>query len=254
FATTAAGAAVVGAAGRAASAATRAVVPAAIRSGAASAGRAVATAAARGAARAGSTAAGQLARRGVEAVGRRIVALEQASARRGLEASRSLFRPGSAGAQAAEGNALRLAGSRGVRNTEPLTPSQQQQVYRHVEELGLDPSDFHISSRMSAYSDEFDAVFIGPNAFPAPAASRVGGTVFERLSPRAVVAHEAGHMLTTRAGTSAAAGSVADEVGASLAAARLPGLNRLERYQLLRDAAERARNAGTTVRAILRGD
>lgn len=95
-----------------------------------------------------------------------------------------------------------------------------------------------------------DKAFLGPNVFPATS-GRVGGTVFERLSPRAVIAHEAGHMLTTRAGTSFAPGSLLDEVGASLRARQLPGLNSTERYQLLRDAAERARNEGTTLRTLL---
>ena len=73
------------------------------------------------------------------------------------------------------------------------------------------------------------------------------------MTPRAVVAHEAGHMITTRVGISFEPGSLADEIGASLTGRQLPGLTGVERYQLLRDAAERAANQGTTVRDVLRG-
>ncbi len=100
------GVAAIGAAGRAASAATRAVVPAAVRSGVGAAARAVTGAAGR----AGSTAAGAAVRRGVEGVARRVTAFEQAATRRGLDASRSVFRQGSPGVQAAEAHAARSLG------------------------------------------------------------------------------------------------------------------------------------------------
>lgn len=83
------------------------------------------------------------------------------------------------------------------------------------------------------------------------AASGKGRSVLNRLTPRAVVAHEAGHMLTDRAGKGFAGGSLLDEVQASLIGRNLPGLNKVERYQLLRDAAERARNEGQSLRNLL---
>ncbi|MDI1431380.1 hypothetical protein [Polyangium sorediatum] len=134
---------------------------------------------------------------------------------------------------------------------DPLSAEQQVQVFLQIDELGLQRSDFSIHSRISAYSDMLDHVFLGPNVFPASPELRIGGTVFERLTSRAVIAHEAGHMLTTRAGIAFEAGSVMDEVQASLAGRRLPGLSALERYQLLRDAAERARASGTPLRKLL---
>ncbi|RVP47331.1 SpvB/TcaC N-terminal domain-containing protein [Sinorhizobium medicae] len=97
FASTAAGAAAVGAAGRATTAATRGVVPAAVRSAVSSGARALAHLGTRAA----GTAAGQVLRRGVEAVGRRIAALERASAQRGLQSSRALYVENSAGREAA---------------------------------------------------------------------------------------------------------------------------------------------------------
>jgi hypothetical protein len=145
---------------------------------------------------------------------------------------------------------MRGIGSRGVRNAEILTPAQEAQLYMHVKELGLNSADFRISSHVSAYSDNWDVTLLGPNMFPAT--RRSGRTVFEKLTPRSCIAHEAGHMLTTRAGTSFEPASLYDEVNASLTGRELPGLNSVERYQLLRDAAERSRNEGRVLRDVLK--
>jgi hypothetical protein len=58
-------------------------------------------------------------------------------------------------------------------------------------------------------------------------------------------------MLTSRAGTAFEPGSLLDEVGASLAGRRLPGLNGVERFQLLRDAVERSRLEGRSLRDVM---
>lgn len=144
---------------------------------------------------------------------------------------------------------LRGIGSRGQRNTEILSSSQEAQLFQHVDELGLNPNDFRISSHFSGYSDNFDTVFLGPNMFPGT--ERTARTVFETMTPRAAVAHEAGHLISTRNGTAFEAGSLFDEVGASLTGRNLPGLSSVERYQLLRDAAERAHLEGTRLRDVL---
>ena len=144
-----------------------------------------------------------------------------------------------------------LGGSRSLRNEVELTADQQKQLYQHVDELGLDADDFLISSHMSSYSPMVDKVFLGPNTFPLANGGGGVGTVFGRLSPRSVVAHEAGHMIADRAGKGFAGGSLLDEVQASLLGRSLRGLNRIERYQLLRDAAERARKEGVKLRSIL---
>jgi hypothetical protein len=139
--------------------------------------------------------------------------------------------------------------SRGIRNTEILTDAQQAQVYKHIEELGLDPDDFLISSHMSSYSDQWDKAFLGPDMFPAM--TRTSRSVLETMTTRATIAHEAGHVITTRAGTAFEAGTLYDEVLASLTARNLPGLNKIEKYQLLRDAAERAKIEGQKLRDII---
>ena len=141
-------------------------------------------------------------------------------------------------------------GSRGIRNESLLTSGQWDQILQHIDELGLSPSDFLQSSHMSSYSDMLDKVFIGPNAFPASVDLRLGGTAFERLTPRAVVAHEAGHMIAVRGEFAFPAGYL-EEIQASLVGRQLPGLTATERYQLLRDAVERAKLEGLSLRSLL---
>ena len=57
--------------------------------------------------------------------------------------------------------------------------------------------------------------------------------------------------MTTRAGTALEAGSLLDEIQASLVGRQLRGLSNVERYQLLRGAAEDARNSGFSLRDLL---
>jgi hypothetical protein len=107
-------------------------------------------------------------------------------------------------------NGLREVGSRGIRNTAPLTAAQEAEIWQAVRDLGLNPGDVRILRTPSAYSEAFDVIMIGPDAFPAPPGATTR-SVFERLTPRAVVAHEAGHMITTRAGSAFPGGTLLDE-------------------------------------------
>jgi len=123
----------------------------------------------------------------------------------------------------------------GLRNTQPLTPAQIQQIYQHVDEMGLSRSDFLIHSGPSLYSDMMDKVLIGPDVLPALTSD---GTVLSQLSPRAVIAHEAGHMINTAGGIAFEAGSVMDEAAASTMGSQLPGLTTAERNLLLQHAQQ----------------
>jgi hypothetical protein len=76
-------------------------------------------------------------------------------------------------------------------------------------------------------------------------------SVLNRITPRAIIAHEAGHMIADRARKGLPGGSLLDEVQASLIARQLPGLSRIEKKQLLRDAVERARENGTSLRELI---
>lgn len=144
----------------------------------------------------------------------------------------------------------RPAGNRGERNIEPLTEVQTRQIELAVQDLGLEPSAVVITRSPSAYLESFDIIKMGPNSFPATSGPTTR-SVFERLTPRAVLAHEAGHMITTRAGTDFPAGTMLDEFQASLVGRMLPGLGPVERFQLLRDAAERAKDAFQDARVLL---
>jgi RHS repeat-associated protein len=140
-------------------------------------------------------------------------------------------------------------GRGGIRNLETLTAEQNTTLLRHIDELGLNAADFHFGS----HNVQLDmvGVILGPQSFPADSALRLGGLTWERLTPRAVVAHEAGHLLASRAGVQLPAGTLLNEVQASMIARGLPGLSSVERYQLLRMEVEFARQHGTSLRDLI---
>lgn len=139
---------------------------------------------------------------------------------------------------------------RGIRNYKELSDEQVALLKRYCNELGLDENDIMVwrSWPGSLYSDPksggFDTIILSGDTFPAPSGRWMGKTVLERMTPKAVIAHEYGHMATSRAGKAYEASSLADEVQASLVGRLLPGLSKIERFQLLRDAVERCYNEG----------
>jgi RHS repeat-associated protein len=149
FAGTAAGAAVIGGAGKVASSVTRAVVPAAVRSGASS----IARVAAGAASRVVGTAGGQLARRGVQAVGSRLAAVEASAAQRGLQASRTVFRSGSAGLRAAEQNAAQSIARVGTTEGTNATAQTSQSNFMHSpnELMGVEPASPELLTAVSRH-------------------------------------------------------------------------------------------------------
>jgi hypothetical protein len=153
------------------------------------------------------------------------------------ETNRVLFGQNAEFKAAEDAGVLRQLGGSGVRNTEPLTAEQIEQVYQSVDALGLDRSDVLISSGPSLYSDMMDKILIGPDAFPGAVSD---GSALSQLSPASVIAHEAGHMITTRAGTAFEGGSIEDEVQATMVGRGLPGLSQAEQDLLLQHAQETA--------------
>ena len=137
----------------------------------------------------------------------------------------------------------------GVRNSEPLTELQIQDLRTAAGQLGLGPEDIRFLNGPSIYSDLDGRIWIGPNILPSSTAT--GATVFERMTARAAIAHERGHLVTSRAGTALEGGSVLDEIQASLVGRQSRGLSNVERYQLLRGAAEDARKAGLSLRDLI---
>lgn len=123
------------------------------------------------------------------------------------------------------------------------------EVIKVAQELGVDPSKVRFTSGNTAYSELFDTLFVGTDVLPAAAnAARANS----RIGLRGTLGHELlGHRGAFQAGRSLEAGSVLDEVQASVRAARLtPGLTGTERITLLRDAAERLRAAGLRWRDV----
>lgn len=150
-------------------------------------------------------------------------------------------------------------GVRGVRNRVPLTDAERAYVLATARRIGIPAEDirFFSGSQGSIYSDLMDKIVVGADVLPCAETPGPGvRSVYDRLTTGAVLAHEYGHLLAARHGVSFAGGSLIEEFQASVLAARhTPGLMPFERVQLLRDALERARDAGVdyrTLRAQLR--
>lgn len=138
-----------------------------------------------------------------------------------------------------------------LRNEEMLTPLQREEIAATARRLGISEDDLVIQRiRGSYYSDEFDVIIVGNNIYPLPGATGGGMGVANRLSPGAAIAHENGHLVTTRARTAYPGGSIQDEIQASIVGSRTPGLTSLERYQLLRMGMEDAKANELTIQQV----
>lgn len=145
-------------------------------------------------------------------------------------------------------------GSRGARNRGPLAEQQIDEIKDYARTLKLEIGKDIVLGRTlrqglgerdvarTGYSDLYDAVLVYPNVAPSPGYKRQPkDSVIRRMTIRATLAHEVvGHLHTSRAGKAHDSGGYKDEIQASVRAAYLaPGLSSAERFQLLRDAAER---------------
>ena len=135
--------------------------------------------------------------------------------------------------------------SEGIRNQIPLTSQQQSMLTEAWQSLGQNTGDleFWSGTRGSLYSDLMDKVVVGPNILPNPAMAE---TALERLTVNAALAHEAGHMITSRAGLAFEGASVLDEFQASIVGRQISGLTSVECYQLLRAAVEKCKRQDRT--------
>jgi hypothetical protein len=170
--------------------------------------------------------------------------------------NKNLSEPRVVGSAPLSPSAEKIAAARGnaKRGDTQLTDNQVRAVKKYAKQLGLNENDIQIlknTSAGSAYSPMAKQIWIAPNVFPIGTSKRNGGTVLERLTPKAVIAHEAGHMKTSRNGVDFRGGSLADEVLASIEGSKLKGLSKTEKFQLLRDATERAKAEGTTPKRAL---
>ena len=152
----------------------------------------------------------------------------------------------------------------GVRNTEPLTTAQIDEIKQYAKELDIPEETLRFTENMdTSYGNMFghEIVYVSPNIAPNPNPRISGITANDRISIKGSLAHEwVGHGASGRAGRAFDRGTIGnpnrynialDEAQASIRAARFaPGLTPLERYILLRDGIARLRKMGINLRDV----
>jgi hypothetical protein len=126
-----------------------------------------------------------------------------------------------------------------------LSDDDKKHLLNEINAIGADPSRFVFRDGFgTAYSDERDIVFVSSNVFPSNDNSLKARDL---MSERAALAHEYyGHRAYR--GTKLEKGSWNDEFRASyMASKNCPNLSDQDRYYLVLDALDRAKEAGVTV-------
>ena len=148
--------------------------------------------------------------------------------------------------------------ARGLRRSPlvDLTDDEIEFLKSEIIALEADLSVFEFNQGdTTGYYDEADIIVVKANVFPDICSTKSR----DLMSPRAVLAHEYyGHRASR--GTKLARGSWNDEFRASyMAAQNAPNLSMSDRMHLIRDALDRAMEAGVairhndTIRGILHG-
>lgn len=126
-----------------------------------------------------------------------------------------------------------------------LSEDEKQFVLQEAEAIGIDKSCLVFKENFATgYSDSRDKIFIGADIFPSEDDSIHNR---DKLSVRAVLAHEYyGHKRNR--GTDFPQGFWEDEYRASYEAAKYaPNLTQEDRYRLILDALDRAKEAGIII-------
>lgn len=126
-----------------------------------------------------------------------------------------------------------------------LSEEEKQFVLQEAEAIGIDKSYLVFrENQATGYSDSRDKIFIGADIFPSEDDSIHNR---DKLSVRAVLAHEYyGHKRNR--GTDFPQGFWEDEYRASYEAAKYaPNLTQEDRYRLILDALDRAKEAGIII-------
>ena len=128
----------------------------------------------------------------------------------------------------------------------PMTKEEKDLVLKEAKAIGI-PTDklVFLENHGTGYSDDFDLVVVGSNVFPSNDRSTHNR---DNMTIRAVLAHEYyGHGAYRN--TKLPKGSWNDEFRASYhAAIHTPNLSDMERQSLMRDAVDRAVEAGVQLR------
>ncbi|GHV49151.1 hypothetical protein FACS189499_10040 [Clostridia bacterium] len=136
----------------------------------------------------------------------------------------------------------------GLRNppNNVISDTQIESLKRDINAIKADITVFNFNKgRKTAYNDDLDIIFVKGDVFSDGNDSE---NIRDKLSARAVLAHEYyGHRAYR--GTSVASGAWNDEFRASyMAAKNSPGLSAEDRYNLVRDAIERAKSNGVSIK------
>ncbi|HEX8612626.1 MAG TPA: hypothetical protein VF800_15170 [Telluria sp.] len=125
-----------------------------------------------------------------------------------------------------------------------IDDANSQRLSDEFAEVGGDPSMLRFNrGAQTSYVDELDIINVRGDVLPIEGATHPRSS----MSSRAVLAHERGHSIYR--GTNVNPGAWNDEFRASYWAAKnAPGLNSMERVDLLSDAIMRAREAGVPVK------
>ena len=144
-------------------------------------------------------------------------------------------------------NGRGMANSLRQPDTPTLTDDEISQLKQEIKELKADESVFmfNVPNRDTGYYDEKDLIILNRAVLPAVDDSR---TARDRLTSKSVIAHEYyGHRAYR--GTKLPRNDWRDEFRASyMAALKAPSLTRDERQLLMRDALDRAKEAGVTIK------
>lgn len=127
----------------------------------------------------------------------------------------------------------------------PLTEEEKDFVIKEAEAIGIDKKYLVFrENQATGYSDERNKIYIGSDIFPSNDKSTHNR---DNLSVRAVLAHEYyGHKANK--GTKIPQSSWNDEFRASYQAAKnAPNLTQEDRYRLILDALDRAKEAGIII-------
>jgi hypothetical protein len=140
-------------------------------------------------------------------------------------------------------NAARaITGARRSPLTE-LTPTQIEQIRQEFREIGGDPDILRFNEgAQTGYVDGIGIIRVRGDVLPLEGVNHPRS----RMSTKAVLAHELAHARYD--GTPLLPGAWNDEFRASYMAAKdTPGLSPQDRFDLITDAVERAREAGVSI-------
>lgn len=162
--------------------------------------------------------------------------------------SKKLDNPAKSGIIKARRNVDKRIDTGGIRNDKALTREQVSQVKEYAISLGMPPERIRYAGHYyTSYGSNFDMLYIGYDVMPNPSPKSANS----RITAKGSIAHEiVGHRESCLKHLDQS-DPLLDEIQASIRAARFaPDLSNVERITLLRDAGERAKKQGITLKSV----